>query len=96
MGKTLATTIKVDATEISATVSELSALLAQMGRLHPYYDEVVAPIFNDPSRFIEVTIDRGQMFLRPTPEALAALASLRAARGVVQPDAWIPRPSESA
>lgn len=87
--------IQVDATEVSALLNELYGLVTMLGPpLHPYYNDLISQIFTDSSHFIEVTTERDQMVLRPKPEALAALVSLRAARGRPHPEAWNPGPAE--
>lgn len=87
--------IQVDATEVSALLNELYGLVTMPGPpLHSYYNELITQIFTDSSQFIEVSTERDQMVLRPKPEALALLISLRAARGRSQPTAWNTRPAE--
>jgi hypothetical protein len=93
--KTQPVSVKVDATEVAAFLQEFYTLLDGPVKLHPYYEDVVAPLLADTPRFMEVFIVRGQMHVRPSAEAMAALVSLRAARGRSQPEVWTPRPPES-
>lgn len=89
-------TIAADASALAAAVEECGRLLGDSRDLHPYFHATLPPLLADMSRVAECHYERGRLVLRPSPEMLAALASLRAARGKRPPVAWNPPQPESA
>jgi hypothetical protein len=88
-------TITADASAMSAAVEELGRLIGDTRDLPPYLHESLTPLFRDMGRMSEIFYERGQAFVRPSPEFLAALASLRAIRGLRQPVVWMSKPEEA-
>jgi len=74
-------TAEIDVTEAHNAMQEL-ARLSDGGRVHSYLTDRFAAFARDPSQGMEVAFEAGRWWLRPGPDLLAALASLRAIRGV--------------
>jgi len=73
-------TAEVDVTEAHTAMQEL-VRLSDGGRVHDYLTDRFAALARDPSQGMEVAFETGRWVLRPGPDFLAALASLRAIRG---------------
>ena len=71
---------EIDVTEAHLAVQELMCL-SDGGRVHNYLADQFAAFARDPSQGMEVAFEAGHWVLRPSPDFLAALASLRAIRG---------------
>ena len=74
-------TAEMDVTEAHSAMQEL-VQLADGGRVHDYLTDRVVAFARDPSQGMEVAFEAGRWCLRLSPDFLAALASLRAIRGV--------------
>ena len=74
-------TAEIDVTEAHGAMQEL-VRLADGGRVHDYLTDRVVAFARDPSQGMEVAFEAGRWWLRPSPDFLAALASLRAIRGM--------------
>jgi len=74
-------TAEIDVTEAHAAMQEL-VRLSDGGRVHDYLTDRLAAFARDPSQGMEIAFEAGHWWLRPSPDFLAALASLRAIRGV--------------
>ena len=74
-------TAEIDETEAHSAMLQL-VRLSEGGRVHSYRMDRFAAFAREPSRGMEVAFEAGRWWLRPSPDFLAALASLRAIRGV--------------
>ena len=74
-------TAEIDITEAHTAMQEL-VWLSDGSRVHDYLTDRFAAFARDPSQGMEVAFEAGRWWLRPSPDFLAALASLRAIRGV--------------
>lgn len=72
---------EIDVTEAHSAMQE-AMRLSNGGRVHDYLTHRFASFARDPSQGMEVAFEAGRWFLRPSPDFLAALASLRAIRGL--------------
>ena len=72
---------EIDITEAHSAMQE-AMRLSNGGRVHDYLADRFAGFASDPSQGMEVAFEGGRWFLRPSPDFLAALASLRAIRGL--------------
>jgi len=72
---------EIDVTEAHCAMQELMRL-GDGGRVHDYLADQFAAFARDPSQGMEVAFEAGHWVLRPSPDFLAALASLRAIRGL--------------
>ena len=71
---------EIEVTEAHLAMQEL-VRLGDGGRVHEYLANQFAAFARDPSQGMEVAFEAGRWILRPSPDFLAALASLRAIRG---------------
>ena len=74
-------TAEIDITEAHTAMQEL-VWLSDGSRVHDYLTDRFAAFVRDPSQGMEVAFEAGRWWLRPNPDFLAALASLRAIRGM--------------
>ena len=72
---------EIDVTEAHLAVQELMRL-SDGSRVHDYLANQFAAFARDPSQGMEVAFETGHWVLRPSPDFLAARASLRAIRGL--------------
>ena len=72
---------EIDVTEAHLAVQELMRL-SDGGRIHDYLTDRFAAFARDPAQGMEVAFEVGHWVLRPSPDFLAALTSLRAIRGL--------------
>ena len=72
---------EIDVTEAHCAMQEL-VRLSDGSRIHDYLTDRFAAFARDPSQGMEVAVEAGHWVLRPSPDFLAALASLRAIRGL--------------
>ena len=73
---------EIDVTEAHLAMQELMRL-SDGGRIHDYLTDRFATFARDPAQGMEVAFEVGHWVLRPSPDFLAALASLRAIRGLM-------------
>ena len=74
-------TAEIDVTEAHTAMQEL-VWLSNGCRVHDYLTDRVVAFARDPSQGMEVAFEAGRWCLRPSPDFLAALVSLRAIRGM--------------
>ena len=72
---------EIDVTEAHLAMQELMRL-SDGGRIHDYLTDRFAAFARDPAQGMEVAFEVGRWVLRSSPDFLAALASLRAIRGL--------------
>ena len=72
---------EIDVTEAHWAMQELMRL-TDGGRIHDYLTDRFAAFARDPAQGMEVAFEAGHWVLRPSPDFLVALASLRATRGL--------------
>ena len=72
---------EIDVTEAHWAMQELMRL-SDGGRIHDYLTDRFAAFARDPAQGMEVAFEAGYWVLRPSSDFLAALASLRAIRGL--------------